>query len=356
MAKYAVSEDGVQALNTVASSIVEATNQILALTNTLENTSGEKAETLGPHKASLISALAQIKEAEKQATDPVNEMSETLKDIAQSYEEIIANDRISAGNAQASNGADSGLFTYKARRNGQGNATQSGNAGPTNQILAGKNSAFAANADKLGSDFVNGMQNTLNKSSHSDVKKIYEKYGSQLQVKDANYTGGAFYRHGDGVYMNKGVVSKGNMIHEPYQTAFHEFGHNIDYIMGNGQPISETWNNGELMDAIRDDFSSLKGTRSNEELVAALKEEMTKGGWSIKEVGSVSDIVESMTGISYPLGVGHGSSYWNGRPPCKEFFAETLDGAASNEGSYNFIKKMFPRAVAVVHKILGGDI
>lgn len=356
MAKYAVSEEGVQALNTVASSIIEATNQILALTNTLENTSEERAEALGPHKASLLSALSQIKEAEKQATDPVNEMSETLKDIAQSYEEIIANDRISTGSAQASNGTDGGLFTYKARRNGQGNATQSGNAGPTNQILAGKNSSFDSNADKLGKDFVNGMQNTLNKSSHSDVKKIYEKYGSQLQVKDANYTGGAFYRHGDGVYMNKGVVSKGDMIHEPYQTAFHEFGHNIDYIMGNGQPISETWNNGELMDAIRDDFSSLKGSRSNEELVAALKEEMAKGGWSIKEVGSVSDIVESMTGISYPLGVGHGSSYWNGRLPCKEFFAETLDGAASNEGSYSFIKKMFPRAVAVVHKILGGDI
>ena len=67
---------------------------------------------------------------------------------------------------------------------------------------------------------------------------------------------------------------------------------------------------------------------------------------------SVSDIIESMTGISYPLGVGRGSSYWNSRFPCKEFFAETLDGAASNEGSYSFLKRMFPRSVAVVHKIL----
>lgn len=356
MSKYAVNEDGVQALQTVASCVVESVSEILNLANKMEASSDEKAETLGPHKSSLLTAISQIKDAQKQATEPAREMSDTLKDIAQSYAEIIANDRITTKSGQNSSADDAGLFTYKARRNGQGNNTQGSGVSPTNQILAGKTSAFDSNADKLGNDFVNGMQNTLNKSSHDDVKKVYEKYGSQLQVKDANHSGGAFYRHGDGVYMNKDIVSKGDMIHEPYQTAFHEFGHNIDYIMGNGKPISETWNNGELMDAIRDDFSSLRGTRTNEELVAALKEEMARSGWSIKEVGSVSDIVESMTGISYPLGVGHGSSYWNGRLPCKEFFAETLDGAASNEGSYGFIKKMFPRAVAVVHKILGGDL
>ena len=351
MSKYAVNEEGVQALNSVAKSIIEATGIILDLANRLQNASNENTDVLGPHKASLFSAIKQIKQAEKDAIEPIDEMSNTLKDVAQSYEEIIANDRLSSNNSNSNDSSDKGLFTYKARRNGQGD-----NVKVTNQILAGKASAFSTNAEKLGSSFINGMQNTLDKSSHSDVKKIYEKYGSKLQVKDANYSGGAFYRHGDGVFINKDVVSKGDMIHEPYQTAFHEFGHNIDYIMGNGEPISETWNNGELMSAIKDDFNNLKGIKSNEELVSSLRGEMARSGWSIKDIGSVSDIIESMTGISYPLGVGHGSSYWNNRLPCKEFFAETLDGAASNEGSYSFLKRMFPRSVAVVHKILGGDL
>ena len=79
-----------------------------------------------------------------------------------------------------------------------------------------------------------------------------------------------------------------------------------------------------------------------------------------------------MTGIDYPLGSGHGSkfvqeigsdgsvverkiSYWQNRLPNKEFFAETLDGAAANEESYLMMKRFFPTAVSVVHKIIGGD-
>ena len=155
--------------------------------------------------------------------------------------------------------------------------------------------------------------------------------------------------------MNAGQVSKGDMIHTPYQTAFHEFGHNIDYIMGNGSPISESWGNNALYDAIKQDFGELKGSGTNEELVERLRDEMGKNGWSIADTASVSDIIESMTGISYPLGVGHGKDYWDGRMPNKEFFAETLDGAAANEKSYGLLRQMFPRAVSIVHKIIGGN-
>ncbi len=330
MAKYAVSEEGVQALRAAATAITDAIETIKAKTDTVQSDADEYQETLGPHKASLDKALDTIAENIQQASETVSNVAAKLNGVADKYQDVIDDDKIGAAGGVA------------------GGVAAAGGA-------AGGGGAFAKHTDKLGKDFVTGMQNTLNKSPHSDVKRIYEKYGSQLEIKDPNYSGGAFYRPGDGVYMNKGVVSKGDMIHTPYQTAFHEFGHNIDYIMGNGRAISETWNNGELMDAIKDDFAALKGTKSNEELVAALKKEAAKGGWSIKDIGSVSDIVESMTGISYPLGVGHGSSYWRGRLPCKEFFAEVLDGAAANKGSYEFMKKFFPRGVAVVHKILGGN-
>ena len=89
-------------------------------------------------------------------------------------------------------------------------------------------------------------------------------------------------------------------------------------------------------------------------MIEFIKKEMDGNQWTIMDVASVSDILESMTGISYPLGVGHGRSYWDNRLPNKDFFAETLDGAASNEKSYQIIKKMFPRAVDIVHRIIGG--
>lgn len=105
MAKYSVSEEGVLALNAVVSSIMEATNQILALTNSLENTSSEKVNAIGPHKASLLSAITQIKNAEKEATEPVKEISEMLMDVADAYQDIIDDDRIST-----SVGVTKGLF------------------------------------------------------------------------------------------------------------------------------------------------------------------------------------------------------------------------------------------------------
>ena len=210
-------------------------------------------------------------------------------------------------------------------------------------------------SEKLSSEFITGLKNILGNCKHSDVKALYEKYEGHLVVYEANYTsGGAFYAHGQGVSFNSAEVMRGSIIHKPYQTAFHEFGHNIDYVMGNGRPVSETWGNNALYDAIKQDFDSLKGDKTDIELIEFIKKEMDDNQWTIMDVASVSDILESMTGISYPLGVGHGRSYWDNRLPNKEFFAETLDGAVSNEKSYQIIKKMFPRAVDIVHRIIGG--
>lgn len=227
---------------------------------------------------------------------------------------------------------------------------------------------------KLSVPFVIGMHNTLENSRHEDVRRLYEKYANKVTVCDTSYLGTAQYKANKGVYFFKAQVSTGDgQMDKPYQTAFHEFGHNIDYLLGNGNPISESWGGNELYRAICKDFETLKGNRSNEQLVADLREEMEKNNWTLYQRGSVSDILECMTGIDYPLGSGHGSkfvqeifpdgtiverkiSYWHNRLPNKEFFAETLDGAAANEESYLMMKRFFPNAVSVVHRIIGGEI
>lgn len=226
---------------------------------------------------------------------------------------------------------------------------------------------------KLGLPFVLGLHNTLSNSHHEDVRELYEKYSNNVTVCDTNYLGIAQYKANQGVYFFKPQVAKGDgQMDKPYQTAFHEFGHNIDYLIGDGSPISESWGNNELYHAICKDFETLRGNRTNEQLVADLKKEMEEKNWTLFQRGSVSDILECMTGIDYSLGSGHGSkfvqeinsdglvverkiSYWQNRLPNKEFFAETLDGAAANEESYLMMKKFFPTAVSVVHKIIGGE-
>lgn len=215
--------------------------------------------------------------------------------------------------------------------------------------------AFAAHQDILGRSFVIGMQKVIDATPHTDVGQLYEKYGELVSIQDIHdQTTCAHFTQGKGVSMNIDAAAKGSVIDAPYQTAFHEFGHNIDYLMGGGTPISESWGGGALLKALQEDYARLKGTRTDNELVQFLKDAAAKRGLSLMDIGNISDILESLTGISYPLGAGHGADYWKNRSPCKEFFAETLDSAAANERSYLLMKKFFPGAVAVVHKIIGG--
>ncbi len=109
MAKYAVSDKGVQALKTTASNILEAVEQVLNIVDSLELTADENVDTLGPHHASLASALSEIRESQKQAVQHASELSEALNDIADAYQDIIDNDRIST-----STGAARGLFATAA--------------------------------------------------------------------------------------------------------------------------------------------------------------------------------------------------------------------------------------------------
>ena len=213
---------------------------------------------------------------------------------------------------------------------------------------------FNLDNKRLSNNFSVNMDKVLSRSLHSDVRRTYNKYAAKLSVANSNYKGGAFYRCGEGVYMDAEQVANGDIIHKPYQTAFHEFGHNIDYLMGGGMPISETYENGALLMAIKEDFDELKGNMTDADLIRNLRQEMTNNGWSVMDTASVSDMLECLTGISYPLGAGHGADYWVNptRLPCKEFFAEMLDGSAANEESYLMMKRFFPRGVEMVHKIL----
>lgn len=98
MLKYAVSNEGVQALKITASNILDAVDQILNITNSIETVANEHIENLGPHYTSLVSAITEIREAQKQAVQPASELSESLNDVADAYQDILDNDKVSNAN------------------------------------------------------------------------------------------------------------------------------------------------------------------------------------------------------------------------------------------------------------------
>lgn len=285
----------------------------------------------------------------------------------------------------------------------------------------------------LGDDFVDAMETLLNFTPETDVKDLFYKYSDQLQVVDANLADGAYFDpNKGGVCMNADSVERGDALHDPYQTAFHEFGHNVDWLAqgGSGQTMnnyaSNAYGNGKLQRTIKSDWrnfksqylkdnyqsvfslsksgirtddmefnpvyfrSSIRGLKSADlnlrtltgkhrrgeisdmellnGLSAAQLNELTesfvsddhmvsilrKENMSLSARGSISDIIEGCTGISYPLGAGHGSSYHKKTPgiTALEFFAETVDGKAANPQSLEQMRRIFPNGVKVVEEII----
>lgn len=273
---------------------------------------------------------------------------------------------------------------------------------------------FQAIRGSLGNDFVDGMETVLNFTEEEDVRDLFYKYAEDLKVIDTNLRGGAFFRSSDGgIHINASKVSKGDDLHLPYQTIFHEFGHNIDWLANGGNSsnfISNSYYNGKLIDTIKQDWKNFKweafvgnksygderylrtvlrsmdtkkgalkdltrqhrnGEITTTEMLSRLTE--TQRNKLMKEIGfydsdvvkllsqekmdmstrgNISDVIEGCTHISYPLGVGHGKAYHNSSSTAKEFFAEVIDSKATNPKSLAQMRRVFPNAVKVVEKII----
>lgn len=102
MSKYAVNEEGIQALSTMARFSVEAVSQIESLTARVSFISDNNASVLGPHKRSLDTAIEDINSSLRQAAEPVGILSEKLQEAADVYSEIIENDRFISGSNASS--------------------------------------------------------------------------------------------------------------------------------------------------------------------------------------------------------------------------------------------------------------
>lgn len=223
------------------------------------------------------------------------------------------------------------------------------------------------NVKGVSDGFKTGMAETLEKSNHEAVQKLFVKYADELVCVNANKKSGAHFSSVDrGVSMNEKNVAAGSHYEAPYEVAFHEFGHMIDWIGNNknawaylsNQPI----NGKRLLTIIKADFQDFKksvGVSRMAEVVPILKKE--RDALPIEKqnlvYGNVSDIIEGCTGISYPLGIGHGASYHKRDGATeREFFAEVLDAAVANPESYAQMERIFPNAVAAVWDLVNALI
>lgn len=200
--------------------------------------------------------------------------------------------------------------------------------------------------------FKRGMAEVLDKSTIPEAKQVYSKYADDLVCVNGKLKRGAYFRASSGgVHMNLEDTMAGSTYQTPYETAFHEYGHMIDWLGGGKkwEYLSNQEENGKrLLDVIKDDFKVFKkqvGAKKNADVIDILQGEKM----SLHARANISDILEKCTNKSYPLGLGHGVAYHKREGATeREFFAEVLDSAASNPESYEQMKRLFPNAVDMV--------
>lgn len=232
-----------------------------------------------------------------------------------------------------------------------------------------------------GSNHAQAVKAGIEKAD-DDVKAVWNKYQSKFKTSDASYKGSRAYYSpaNDNVTLNIMSAAKGNSYQAPYQVLYHEYGHMTDFLAArnyeNGQFVAFS----EIFDGIDNagkiiwataGSGGLLGKTAKKELKERLENiKKAKGfgkryeaaNYLINEIKSnytllaradVSDILEGAgIGVKYPLGVGHGLSYWKKIDNGAEIFAEIISAEIANPESLECIKKYFPETYKVFREML----
>ena len=257
-------------------------------------------------------------------------------------------------------------------RGGSSHRQRGGGAG-SQRILSFLQGAY-------GESHANAVMAIL-KNAPAHIREMWEDYAAQFRSGQLpRGEDGAYYSpRQDRVYLNIQDVARGDSISTPYSVLFHEYGHMTDYLiarqMGYGRysALSEYYggkgSNGEIIRSgssggllgrtAKDELEGhLRRIQTNfpnytrEQAARALVREAT-GKYSMKDRADISDMFEGAgIGIQYPLGAGHGLSYWSSRDSGKEIFAEIISAEAAHLGSLKAIKDYFPQTYQVYQDMM----
>lgn len=216
----------------------------------------------------------------------------------------------------------------------------------------------------LENEFLKGMEDTLNKEGTKLAKRAYAEMLPELKYggKDAINPSQAYYsRITKRSFFDQDRVAnpkkyKIDHYRVPYETAFHEFAHAMDHRISRSNSEYASYDiHTNLKKILKDDYKAFKkkmGFKNNND---AFNYFNTK--YDLRTRGSLSDTLEGVTKRKFPLGMGHGVSYHNNPGASEtEFFAEVMASSASNKGSYNLLKEVFPNGVKIVENIVEAEL
>ena len=226
--KYAVNEAGVSALQKMAAALIDSSTNIFNKTSQLQALADEHGNDLGPHKASLNQAILEIYTELKASAEPVKELSSTLEDIAEGYQEIIGNNVIASASGSSA-GASAGAGSAGGNEPG-GNSSVG--AAASEQVracgrewtdsLPSENRAAIASYTSTAYENINatlrGLEHQFNPGNYERARKIHQSLsGASIPAVCTVYRGtsskalGALRMLPDSLLVGKVISDRGFM-------------------------------------------------------------------------------------------------------------------------------------------------
>ena len=264
----------------------------------------------------------------------------------------------------------------------EGGADMGGRGGSSHRQTAGNLASittFLKNA--YGVRHANAVLAII-QNSPAHIQAMWDDYAARFRATDMRPgERGAYYSPmDDSVHLRIDTVARGNVIHEPYATLFHEYGHMTDFLIArdsgrnrysaysdlfqgvgsNGKPILRSGSSGGLLgrtakDELEGHLSRMRRQNPNmtrEQAARALIGE-ANSRYSRRERSDISDMFEGAgIDVAYPLGAGHGLDYWYRQGNSKEIFAEIISAETASPGSLRAIKEYFPKTYQVYQAMM----
>jgi hypothetical protein len=250
---------------------------------------------------------------------------------------------------------------------------------------------------KFGEKHYDNIQKIVNESDDLE-KKLWIKAEDKLQIANAaSKKNGAYYTRFEGVALNIEKSSLESEHKKPYQTVFHEFGHNIDYLANDKKSgFSIGYKDGIFEKTIRKEFSDklvkykddmkkhfeiyekdfdklqelnyitkdqaehLKSTNGKTSGLLNTNVLVEKISKDIRNMGKaksacLSDILEGVSGGRIKGGVGHGGAkYWKEKGNLSlEAFAEMFEISITKDTQQlEAIKSFFPESYEIYKEMI----
>ena len=311
--KLSINQESVIALREYATSIPEIINNIAEGMDQLTNTYMNVCESIGPHKDEFDEMVRTIQMFNTISSQFIEEIPYMLNSTADKMESYILHGSYAKGSGAIGNSID---IRYKE-----------------------------AITYRLNSEDVDELS-----------KNLYSKYESNVRITDGGCLGTPFYdSYTKGISLNYMAD-----LHNPtgqLSTYFHEVGHMIDDVSGNGEDFLST--DKKFEGCLREDVeryiqqTMIRECCERDEAYDIISDRL----WGDYYAG-VSDIFGALTDCQCQGSWGHSKDYWKQDEThiTKEAFANMFEASLGSKRKQELIEEFFPTAHCRYKELIGGVI